>query len=64
MPDEPAAHAAILYSVLHAVDKRSLDAIIVDEPPAGDAWRAIHDRLARAAAAVEPDAADDVGTAS
>jgi L-threonylcarbamoyladenylate synthase len=64
MPDEPAAHAAILYAVLHAVDKRSLDAIIVDEPPAGDAWRAIHDRLARAAAAVEPDAADDVGTAS
>jgi len=40
----------MLYAVLHAVDKRSLDWIIVDEPPPGDAWQAIHDRLARAAA--------------
>ena len=50
MPDDPLHHAAMLYAVLHAVDKRSLDWIIVDQPPAGDAWQAIHDRLVRAAA--------------
>jgi hypothetical protein len=61
MPDDPAAHGALLYAVLHAVDKRSLDWIIVDEPPAGDAWQAIHDRLTRAAAgsAENPDGTDD-----
>jgi hypothetical protein len=35
--------------MLHAVDRRSLDAIIVDTPPDTDAWRAVADRLRRAA---------------
>ncbi|RLS31092.1 MAG: threonylcarbamoyl-AMP synthase [Planctomycetota bacterium] len=54
MPDDPIRFAALLYAVLHAVDKRSLDAIVVDEPPATEPWRAIRDRLARACAADTP----------
>jgi L-threonylcarbamoyladenylate synthase len=49
MPADPDTFAAQLYAALHALDKRELAAIIVDEPPAGDAWRAVHDRLTRAA---------------
>ena len=59
MPDDPATHATMLYAVLHAIDKRSLDWIIVDEPPAGDDWQAIHDRLTRAATPDEAPVDDD-----
>ena len=59
MPDDPVTHAAMLYAVLHAIDKRSLDWIIVDEPPAGDDWQAIHDRLTRAASPDEAPTDDD-----
>jgi L-threonylcarbamoyladenylate synthase len=57
MPEDPAAYAAILYAILHAIDKRSLDTIVVDAPPDTEPWRAISDRLARAAA--PPPAAGD-----
>lgn len=50
MPDDPAAFAAALYAALHAVDRRGLDRVIVDAPPAEDRWRAVADRLTRAAA--------------
>ncbi|MFN6192145.1 MAG: L-threonylcarbamoyladenylate synthase [Planctomycetia bacterium] len=49
MPDDPDAFAARLYATLHALDKRELATIVVDEPPPGDAWRAVRDRLTRAA---------------
>jgi L-threonylcarbamoyladenylate synthase len=49
MPAEPAAYAAMLYAALHALDKRDLSVIVVDAPPDTDAWRAIRDRLTRAA---------------
>jgi hypothetical protein len=49
MPAEPEAFAARLYATLHALDQRPLDRIVVDEPPAGEAWRAVRDRLGRAA---------------
>jgi len=49
MPADPATFAASLYATLHAVDRRSLDAIVVDTPPDTDAWRAVADRLRRAA---------------
>lgn len=49
MPGEPDAYAAMLYAALHALDKRDLAAIVVDAPPDTDAWRAIRDRLSRAA---------------
>ncbi|NCY02639.1 MAG: translation factor Sua5, partial [Planctomycetia bacterium] len=49
MPAEPAAFAASLYATLHAVDRRHLDVIVMDATPDGDAWRAVADRLGRAA---------------
>lgn len=49
MPADPDAFAAQLYATLHALDKRELATIVVDEPPADDAWRAVRDRLTRAA---------------
>lgn len=49
MPDDPARFATGLYATLHAIDRRSLDRIIVDAPPATEAWRAVTDRLGRAA---------------
>jgi L-threonylcarbamoyladenylate synthase len=52
MPDDPAAFATGLYATLHAVDRRGLDAIVVDEPPATEPWHAVADRLRRAAKAM------------
>jgi len=49
MPDDPRGFAAALYAALHALDRRELDRIVVDAPPAGDDWHAIRDRLTRAA---------------
>lgn len=51
MPADPVAFAASLYATLHAVDRRSLDMIIVDMPPGTEPWRAVTDRLRRAAKA-------------
>jgi L-threonylcarbamoyladenylate synthase len=49
MPDDPAGYAAQLYAVLHRLDGQGLDRIVVELPPATDAWMAVHDRLRRAA---------------
>jgi L-threonylcarbamoyladenylate synthase len=49
MPADPAAYAAGLYATLHAVDRRSLDAIVVDAPPDTEDWQPVADRLGRAA---------------
>ena len=49
MPSDPAAFATSLYATLHAIDSRSLDRIIVDTPPDTEPWRAVTDRLSRAA---------------
>ncbi|NBW96079.1 MAG: threonylcarbamoyl-AMP synthase [Planctomycetia bacterium] len=51
MPADPAAYAAMLYAALHALDKRDLSTIVVDTPPDTDGWRAVRDRLSRAATA-------------
>jgi L-threonylcarbamoyladenylate synthase len=51
MPDDPTAFATGLYAALHAIDRRSLDTIVVDTPPDTEAWRAVADRLRRAAKA-------------
>ena len=49
MPADPEAFAARLYATLHALDQRGLDRIVVDPPPDDEAWRAVKDRLVRAA---------------
>jgi L-threonylcarbamoyladenylate synthase len=50
MPADAAGFAARLYATLHALDQRPLDRIVVDEPPDTEEWRAVRDRLIRAAA--------------
>lgn len=49
MPADADGFAARLYATLHALDQRQLDRIVVDEPPDADEWRAVRDRLQRAA---------------
>jgi L-threonylcarbamoyladenylate synthase len=50
MPKEPSAYAAALYAALHACDDAGAEYIVVELPPHGDAWAAVHDRLRRASA--------------
>jgi L-threonylcarbamoyladenylate synthase len=50
LPKDPERYAASLYEVLHELDAMGIDRIVVDAPPSGPAWLAIHDRLRRAAA--------------
>ena len=50
MPVEPLAYGAQLYMALHVLDAAGVDKIVVAQPPAGDAWLAVRDRLRRAAA--------------
>lgn len=49
-PADPAAAAAGLYADLHTLDAGGFDRIIVALPPDTDPWRAVRDRLTRAAA--------------
>jgi L-threonylcarbamoyladenylate synthase len=48
MPADPSAYAARLYAALHELDDAGVDRIVVEMPPAGEAWSAIRDRLDRA----------------
>jgi L-threonylcarbamoyladenylate synthase len=48
LPREPAAYAAGLYAVLHALDEAGVDRIVVTLPPETEEWLAVHDRLRRA----------------
>jgi L-threonylcarbamoyladenylate synthase len=49
LPDAPEGYARGLFAALHAVDEAGVDAVVIEEVPAGAAWWAIADRLARAA---------------
>jgi L-threonylcarbamoyladenylate synthase len=44
----PDAYARALYRALRTLDAAGLDLIVVEAPPAGDAWLAVNDRLRRA----------------
>jgi L-threonylcarbamoyladenylate synthase len=50
LPPDPVTAAASLYADLHALDAGGFDRIIVALPPDADEWRAVRDRLTRAAA--------------
>jgi L-threonylcarbamoyladenylate synthase len=49
-PADPATYAHVLYDTLRSLDGIGVDRILVEAPPAGTAWDAVHDRLGRAAA--------------
>ena len=51
--NDPFSASAKLYAELHALDRGGFDRIIVTLPPETEAWRAIRDRLTRAAAEEE-----------
>ncbi len=49
MPANPREYAAVLYERLHEADAQGWDWIAIEQPPAGEEWSAIRDRLERAA---------------
>lgn len=49
MPADPAAYAHELYASLRAVDALDADFIVIEALPGAPAWRALADRLSRAA---------------
>lgn len=50
LPCEPATYARRLYATLHELEAEGVAAIVVERPPPGPEWSAVHDRLQRAAA--------------
>jgi len=48
--DDAPAFARVLYERLRSMDQGAVGRILVVEPPGGEDWIAVHDRLARAAA--------------
>jgi L-threonylcarbamoyladenylate synthase len=50
MPDSAEEYASRLFDALRRLDSMGVRRIVVEEPPHGPAWEAIHDRLRRAAA--------------
>jgi len=49
MPTDSREYAAVLYERLHEADAQGWDWIVIEQPPPGDEWSAIRDRLERAA---------------
>jgi L-threonylcarbamoyladenylate synthase len=58
VPADPARYAQALYGLLRDLDKQGYARIIVQAPPATDAWHAVNDRIGRAAAAFTLDTTD------
>ncbi len=54
LPRDATAFARALYAELHRCDQAGAECIVVEAPPAGPEWRAIADRLHRAAASGLP----------
>lgn len=50
LPDDAAGFASGLYAALRELDEQGVDVIFVVEPPDGEEWLAVRDRLARASA--------------
>ncbi|MDH5255133.1 MAG: L-threonylcarbamoyladenylate synthase [Gammaproteobacteria bacterium] len=49
MPADPVSYGQQLYARLREVDTWGCGVLLVERPPEGRAWEAVHDRLARAA---------------
>lgn len=49
LPRDAAGYAHGLYAALRALDAAGASLLLIERPPAGDAWAAVHDRLGRAA---------------
>lgn len=47
---EPAGYARGLYAAIRALERSGVEVLVIELPPAGEPWEAVHDRLARAAA--------------
>src|SRR5690606_26713353 len=56
VPDDPVRYAQALYAMLRELDAGGYARVLVQAPPAHDAWRAVNDRIGRAAAAFTLDA--------
>jgi len=54
LPAEPVAYAHGLYAGLRAIDALGANLLLVERPPEGPAWLAVHDRLRRSAAGAAP----------
>lgn len=54
MPANPSEYAAALYERLHDADSKGFDWIALREPPPGEEWAAIRDRLQRASGRSKP----------
>jgi len=54
MPIGAESYAARLYATLHELDAAGLDLIVATLPPDTEAWRAVRDRLRRAASSITP----------
>ncbi len=50
LPEQARDYAQRLYAALRELDSLSLDLILVEQPPQTEPWRAINDRLSKAAA--------------
>ena len=57
VPSDPARYAQALYA-LRELDAQGYARIVVQAPPANDAWHAVNDRIGRAAAAFTLDTSD------
>ena len=49
MPDTPEPYAAVLYDRLYTMERSGVTEVYLQRPPQTDAWRAVNDRLTRAA---------------
>lgn len=47
-PEEPEAYARLLYAALRHLDDSGVEVILIEIPPEGEKWAAVHDRLQRA----------------
>ncbi|MCK9635315.1 MAG: L-threonylcarbamoyladenylate synthase [Methylobacter tundripaludum] len=50
LPEQAASYAQSFYTALRELDNLQLDIILIEQPPQTEAWRAINDRLGKAAA--------------